>query len=292
MDLREPMSNILDLTKENIQQVVDASAEHIVVMTFASQQQPERLSFTQEMEVIASENTSRFILAKVDCDTQMEIAQYFQIQSLPTTLLLSKGQPVDGFAGVKTRPEIMEVLEKHLPAMWMLALKQAKTILANEERTPEELQQGFELLKQAYQDSQIAEVALALADANLLLGDTAQAETLLATVGLADQDSYYQSLMAKLDLAKDAADTPEIRELQIKLEQNPQDLEALVSLGKALHQVQRNEEALELLFTVLNKDLSAQDGNVKAVFMEILTAIGQGNSLANQYRRKLYTLLY
>ena len=292
MDLREPMSNILDLTKENIQQVVDASAEHVVVITFASQQQPESVSFSQEMEVIAAENASRFILAKVDCDTQMEIAQYFQIQALPTTLLLSKGQPIDGFAGVKSRPEIMEVLEKHLPAKWMLALKQAKLILANEERSSDELNQAFELLKQAYQDSQVAEVTLALADVNLLLGDTAQAEILLETVGLADQDSYYQSLMAKLDLAKDAADTPEIRDLQAKLEQNPDDLEALVNLGKALHQVQRNEEALELLFAVLCKDLSAQGGNLKAVFMEILTAIGQGNTLANQYRRKLYTLLY
>ena len=286
------MSNILDLTKENIQQVVDASAEHIVVMTFTSQQQPESLAFEQEMVAIAAENTSRFILAKVNCDEQMEIAQYFQIQALPTTLLLSKGQPVDGFAGVKSRPEIMEVLDKHLPEKWMLALKQAKLILANEARSADELSQAFELLKQAYQDSQIAEVTLALADVNLLLGDNTQAEALLETIGLADQDSYYQSLMAKLDLAKDAADTPEIRELQTKLEQKPEDLETLVNLGKALHQVQRNEEALELLFNELRKDLSAQDGNMKAVFMEILTAIGQGNSLANQYRRKLYTLLY
>ncbi len=286
------MSNILDLTKENIQQVVDTSAEHIVVMTFASQKQPESVSFLQEMEAVAAENAGRFILAKVDCDTQTEIAQYFQIQALPTTLLLSKGQPVDGFAGVKSRPEITEVLEKHLPAKWMSALKQARSILADEERGSEELNRAFELLKQAYQDSQVAEVALAFAEVNLLLGDTAQAEALLGTVGLADKDSYYQSLTAKLDLAKDAADTPEIRDLQAKLDQNPDDLDALVNLAKALHQVQRNEEALELLFSVLRKDLSAGDGRVKAVFMEILTAIGQGNTLANQYRRKLYTLLY
>lgn len=286
------MSNILDLTKENIQQVVDASTDNVVVVVFESQQQPESVTFTQEMEAVAVENSSRFILAKVDCDTQIEIAQYFQIKALPTTLLLSKGHPVDGFAGVKTRTEIMEVLDKHLPEKWMLSLKQAKVILASEERSAEELNQAFELLKQAYQDSKVAEVTLALADVNLLLGDNAQAEVLLETVGLADQDSYYQSLMAKLDLAKDAADTPEIRELQTKFEQNPQDFNALIDLGKALNQVQRNEEALELLFDVLSKDLSAQDGNVKAVFMEILTAIGQGNALANQYRRKLYTLLY
>ncbi|MFT5790654.1 MAG: putative thioredoxin, partial [Shewanella sp.] len=38
--------------------------------------------------------------------------------------------------------------------------------------------------------------------------------------------------------------------------------------------------------------LAAQEGKVKGLFLEILTALGQGNSLANQYRRKLYTLLY
>ncbi|WP_133407448.1 tetratricopeptide repeat protein [Parashewanella tropica] len=286
------MSNIIALTKENIQQVVDASKEHLVVMVFTSQQQQETLAFQQEMQTIATENSSRFILATVDCDTQIEIAQYFQIQSLPTTLLLSKGQPIDGFAGIKPRPEVLEVLEKHLPAQWQLNLAQAKQILANEARSTEDVTQALELLKAAYQDSQVAEVALAFADASLLVGEVAQAETLLASIGLADQDSYYHSLMAKLDLAKDAADTPEIRELQQAFESNPTDLAVLMNLAKALHQVNRNEEALDLLFAVLQKDISAQDGEVKHVFMEILTAIGQGNTLANQYRRQLYTLLY
>ncbi|RLV61047.1 co-chaperone YbbN [Parashewanella curva] len=286
------MSNIIALTKENIQQVVDASKEHLVVMVFTSQQQQETLAFQQEMQNIAVENSSRFILATVDCDTQIEIAQYFQIQSLPTTLLLSKGQPIDGFAGVKARLEILEVLEKHLPAQWQLNLAQAKQILAKEERNAEELSQALELLKAAYQDSQVAEVALAFADVSLLVGEVAQAETLLESIGLANQDSYYQSLMAKLDLAKDAADTPEIRELQQAFEATPTDLVVLTNLAKALHQVNRNEEALDLLFTVLKKDMSAQNGDVKHVFMEILTAIGQGNTLANQYRRQLYTLLY
>ncbi|MBE8167319.1 MAG: co-chaperone YbbN, partial [Shewanella sp.] len=40
------MTNVLDLTKENIQQVVDASMEHIVVLTFASQQMPESAAFS------------------------------------------------------------------------------------------------------------------------------------------------------------------------------------------------------------------------------------------------------
>ena len=286
------MTNIIELTKENIQQVVDASAEHVVVMTFFSQQQPESLPFVTEVEAVASANSKRFILAKVDCDTQIEIAQYFQIQSLPTTLLMSKGQPVDGFAGVKSRQEVMTVLEKHIPAQWMLSLNKARQILANPQRSAEELNQAVELLKQAYEASQTAEVALAFADACLLLGEIEQAEVLLNTIGLADQNSDYHTLMAKLDLSKQAADTPEIRELQKAHEQSPEALDIVINLAKALHLVQRNEEALDMLFSVLSKDLSAENGDVKATFMEILTAIGQGNTVANQYRRRLYTLLY
>ncbi|MGL4833676.1 MAG: tetratricopeptide repeat protein, partial [Shewanella sp.] len=84
----------------------------------------------------------------------------------------------------------------------------------------------------------------------------------------------------------------EIRELQQKVDQNPQDLGLLIELCKALHAAHRDEEALAQLFGVLSKELTAENGKVKQVFMEILTALGQGNSLANQYRRKLYTLLY
>ncbi|MGS0726098.1 tetratricopeptide repeat protein, partial [Shewanella sp. 0m-11] len=72
----------------------------------------------------------------------------------------------------------------------------------------------------------------------------------------------------------------------------PDNLALAVELAKALHQAGRNDEALALLFAPLQKDVSALDGKVKGLFLEILTALGQGNSLANQYRRKLYTLLY
>jgi putative thioredoxin len=123
-------------------------------------------------------------------------------------------------------------------------------------------------------------------------GLLAEAKGLLARIGLADQDSYYHNLVAKLALAEDAADTPEIRQLQQNVAEQPDNLDAVVILAKALNVAQRNEEALELLFVILQKDMSAADGKVKQVFMEILTAIGQGNTLANQYRRKLYTLLY
>lgn len=287
------MDNILDLTRDNIQQVVDASMQQIVVLAFWAQPQAQSVAMVQTLEQLAAAYANRFILAKVNCETELEIANYFRIQSLPTTLVLDKGQPIDGFAGMQEAAQVSAMLEKHLPPLWQLQLEQAKALLALSQVSSDDLATAAVLLKDAYSASNhAAEVSLVLADVYLMQGELAQAQALLEQIGLADQDGYYQSLKAKLTLALDAADTPEIRDLQQKFEQHPQDLVLLLELSKALHATHRDDEALALLFTVLSKDLGAENGAVKQVFMEILTALGQGNALAKQYRRKLYTLLY
>lgn len=287
------MEHILSLTKDNIQQVVDTSMQQIVVLAFWAQPQEESVAMLRTLEQIATQNTGRFVLAKVDCEAELEIANYFRIQSLPTTLVLDKGQPVDGFAGVQDSAQVMAMLDKYLPPMWQLQLAQAKELLALSQVSAEDLATATVLLKEAQLGSnQAGEVSLVLADVYLMLGELTLAQAMLDKVGLADQDGYYQSLKAKLTLALDAADTPEIRDLQQKFEQNPSNLVLLLELSKALHAAHRDDEALALLFEVLRQDLSAENGAVKQTFMEILTALGQGNTVASQYRRKLYTLLY
>lgn len=281
------METVLDLTKENIQQVVDASMQQVVVLTFWSQQSSDSMALVQTLQQMAAMNAGRFVLAKVNCDAEMEIANYFQIQSLPTTLVLSEGKPIDGFAGVQEQAQIEALFDKHLPNVWQMQLDNAKALLAENN-----VEQALPLLAEAYQLAQNAEVALVYTDALLMLGNVNQAKVLLDGIGLADQDSYYQSLKAKLSLALDAADTPEIRSLFDAVEANPQDLALLLSLAKALNAAKRGEEALEKLYGVLRTDIAAHNGEVKQLFMEILTAMGQSNPVANQYRRKLYSLLY
>lgn len=281
------MDTVITLTKENIQQVVDTSMENVVVLCFWSKQSPESTGLTQTLTTMANQHSGRFILAMVDCDQEMEIANYFQIQNLPTTLVLSEGKPIDGFAGVQDEAQIAEMLDKHLPAQWQLKLSQAKALLLENDHAS-----ALHVLKEAYGESPNAEVALVYADAQLMAGQLVLAQELLDSIGLADQDSYYQTLKAKLTLAIDAADTPEIRELQLAVNNEPDNIPQLLSLVKALHQANRNEEALPLLFSPLSQDLSLENGEAKQLFLEILTALGQGDQLANQYRRKLYSLLY
>ncbi|PLN14586.1 co-chaperone YbbN, partial [Klebsiella pneumoniae] len=95
-----------------------------------------------------------------------------------------------------------------------------------------------------------------------------------------------------IELLKQAADTPQIQQLQQQVEQNPEDAQLASQLALQLHQVGRNEEALALLFSHLQKDLGAGDGQARKMLQEILAALGTGDALAAKYRRQLYSLLY
>ena len=114
---------------------------------------------------------------------------------------------------------------------------------------------------------------------------------MLAVVPLQDQDTRYQSLISQIDLLKQAADTPEIQQLQEQMASEPDNAGLAAKLALQLHQVGRNEEALELLLGFLKRDLSAGDGEVRKMFRDS-GGLGTGDALASRYRRQLYSLLY
>ena len=120
---------------------------------------------------------------------------------------------------------------------------------------------------------------------------TEPAADILAQIPIQDRDSRWHGLQAQIELLIKAADTPEIQQLQEDYAKNPTP-EIALKLAVQLHQANRNEEALDLLFSILKQDLSAENGEVKQQFLSILSAIGNADPITNKYRRLLYSLLY
>ena len=194
--------------------------------------------------------------------------------------LFQNGQPVDGFQGPQPEEAIRALLDKVLPREEELKAQQAMQLMQEGNYTD-----ALPLLKDAWQlSNQNGEIGLLLAETLIALNRSEDAE--------ADQDTRYQGLVAQIELLKQAADTPEIQQLQQQVAENPEDAALATQLALQLHQVGRNEEALELLFGHLRKDLTAADGQTRKTFQEILAALGTGDALASKYRRQLYALLY
>ncbi|EKY3231211.1 co-chaperone YbbN [Cronobacter malonaticus] len=280
--------NIINLSEANLHQILEQSMTVPVLFYFWSDRSQHCQQLTPVLEKLANQYQGQFILAKVDCDNEQAIAAQFGLRAIPTVYLFSQGQPVDGFQGPQPEEAIRALLDKVLPREEELKAQEAMALMQEGKNA-----EALPLLKEAWQMSnQASEIGLLLAQVQIALNRSEDAEAVLKTIPLQDQDTRYQSLVAQIDLLKQAADTPEIQQLQQQVQQNPDDAQLASQLALQLHQVGRNEEALELLFEHLKKDLSAADGQARKMFQEILAALGTGDALASKYRRQLYSLLY
>src|SRR5690606_10935062 len=62
---------------------------------------------------LAAEYHGSFELAKVDDDQEPQLAEAFQVRSIPTVFLVKGGQIADGFPGVLPEGQIREFLNQH-----------------------------------------------------------------------------------------------------------------------------------------------------------------------------------
>ncbi|XPF93862.1 co-chaperone YbbN [Colwellia sp. RE-S-Sl-9] len=280
-------SNIVAITLENFQQVVlEESKSKLVLVSFWAEQVPESIELRDVLTAKVSLFPDHMVLATVDCQTQGQIAQQFGVQGLPTAVLVKDAQPIDGLSGPQTEELVQAFLDKHLPKVEDTLLNEAKLALVEND-----INKAYTAASQAYQiDSERADIKIVYADASIQLGKVADAEAVLATITLVDQDSAYQAVMAKLELATQAAESPEIKALEAQLESEPDNDEIKHKLAVQYSQVNRNEEALEILFRLVQKDMS--NTTSKELMLDVLKVLPDGDSLATKYRRKLYTLMY
>jgi putative thioredoxin len=275
------------ITIENFQQqVVATSKEKLVLVCFWAEQVPESVELKNAL-LIKLESLSAYIsLATVDCQTQQQIAQQFGIQGVPTAILVKDSQPLDGISGPQTDDTINAFLEKHLPKAEDTFLEQAKVALSENN-----LNEASQAIEQAYaHNEQRADIKLVLCDIYIQTGKLEQAKSLLDSILLADQNADYQAIVSKLELASQASNSPEIQALEAKLLDSPNDTDIKHQLAAQYSQVNRNEEALTLLFRLIQSDGS--DETSKNLYLDILKSLTDGDALANKYRRKLYTLMY
>jgi putative thioredoxin len=279
---------IVELTEQNFRETLEGSMNTPVLIHFWANAQPESAQILPELQSLTQQYNGAFTLALLNCEDQPALASQFGVQVLPTIALFVNGQAVDGLGGPQPINAISTMLQKHLPSPDEQLLKQASELLQQGQHT-----EALSIIRTLPAELQSrGDVKLATADCLLETKQFEVAQELLSSIPLEYQDSYYKGLLAKLELHQQAANSPELQRLEQEFAANADNLELACELAAQYNQVGRDEEALELLWNILKVNLGAQDGEVKKTFMDILSALGQGNILASKYRRQLYSILY
>ena len=279
---------IVDINEQNLTEILQQSLEKPLVINFYAPTHKESADFLALLEQVAEQYQGQFVLGKVNCEKEQMITAQFRIQALPTTYLFKEAQALDAFPGALDKASLIQRLSIILPKEEDLKFQQALDFLQ-----VENYEAALPLLKDAWElsDKKNSDVALLYAETYIAMKKTEPAQEILKQIPLQDRDSRWHGLQAQIELQIQAADTPEIQQLQADYAKNPT-AEIAIKLAVQLHQAGRNEEALTLLFGILKTDLGTQNGEVKQQFLSILSAMGNADPLTNKFRRLLYSLLY
>ncbi|GLR63344.1 thioredoxin [Marinospirillum insulare] len=282
------MSNspyIIDITLENFQQVIlEGSMQQPVLVDFWADWCAPCKALLPSLHKLADEFQGQFILAKINIEEQPELAQQFQVKSVPTVMLVKEGQLADQFNGVKPESEIRAFLKQHLTNPVEAFKEQIKVLIGEGE-----LDQAQEMLQQAIsQLPEDTELQIDLARVLLQKNLASEAKAVLDNLPEAEKARPdVKGLMAGLKFSEVAPTAEQLAALGEREDSEANYLKAMAALLQGEH-----EQALERLLNLLRDDRSYQEGIAHKTLLEVFAMLGEGNPLVVKARRKLYTLMY
>ncbi|NID15587.1 thioredoxin [Luteibacter yeojuensis] len=240
------------------------------------------------LEKLAVEYGGAFRLAKIDVEAEQQLAAMFGVRSIPTVVLISGGQVVDGFAGALPEGEIRKFLAKH--GLEPLDGEAAAEAPATTAETPEE---AINRIQQAIAgEPDRAELKLDLALALMRAGqvEPAQAELDALPANLAT-DARAVRLRSQLELARALAGAPSMEALRARVQSDDADWEARDLLGVRLLIEGEVAAGLDQFLDILKRQRDWQDGQAKKRMLAAFATLDDAE-LVGSYRRKMASLLF
>lgn len=115
---REPAgAAVIDVDETNFQtDVLELSLTTPVVLVFTSARSEASLQLSAALEQLAAEGGGTWVLARVDVDVNVRLAQALRVQGIPTVVAVVGGQLVEGFNGALPEAQLRQYIDAVLKA--------------------------------------------------------------------------------------------------------------------------------------------------------------------------------
>ena len=271
--------------------VIERSKEKIVIVDFWAPWCGPCKALTPILESQASKKIEHIEVVKVNIDENQTIASQLRIQSIPAVFAFSDGQPVDGFMGAKTEPEV----EKFFEALIKKFSKNSSSLY--EEINNFLLEERFEEAKSAVVEiiktNPSAENYSLLIRSIIGLGDLKGAEQVIESLTPELlKDTNVKNAISSYELIKNNKIEGSKEDTLDKIKENPSDLDSKIDYSKILFNENNFAECIDVLLEIYKKDKEWKDGYAKKQLLSIFEHLGSENELSKKGRRALTSLIF
>lgn len=102
--------SVLNLKKENFEEEVLKADKKVMVDFYADWCGPCQM-MSPVIDEIAEEKADIVKVGKVNVDENQELAMEYGVMSIPTIVIINKGEVEKTFVGVRSKSEILEAIE-------------------------------------------------------------------------------------------------------------------------------------------------------------------------------------
>ncbi len=274
-----------EVTEQNFaSQVIEASHQQPVLVDFWATWCGPCQSLMPILEHLAESYQGKFLLAKVEIDSQQALASQFGVRSVPTVKLVKNGQIIDEFTGALPEGQIRTFLDKHIENESEQLMQQALMMYQNGE-TEAALSQMGQIL-QADPDNQNNKITYA----GILLREQHidEAKKWLASLTADALDNpQVQAMQAQLEFMHIVENAPDMTSLRQTVAEDPANSEARYQLSAHAILQGQFDTAFEQLLEVVKRDRKYQDDAGRKALLRLFDLLGDQHELVSSYRRKL-----
>jgi putative thioredoxin len=231
------------------------------------------------LEKLAQNAGGRWILAKVNTDTQQDVAARYGIRSIPNVKLFVDGVVVNEFSGALPESAVQQWLGRALPDPHKKDIERAGLLLKTDK-----VLEGQNILAAVLQHDPSNHHARVLLAGSYLESAPERAQELVEGIEedsrhfqMADAIRTFASLTRKLEHPEQLADGPA----------KAQYIEALHALGRGEYEV-----SLQRFIEVIRQDRYFDDDGARRACIAIFKVLGEESDITRSYRRSFSSALY
>ena len=286
------VESIKDVSENTfVPEVIEKSKEKIVIVDFWAPWCGPCKALTPILESQATKKKEHLEVVKVNVDENQGIASQLRVQSIPAVFAFSDGQPVDGFMGAKTEPEVEKFLDTLIKKFSKnnSNISEEFEILLSEGRFEEVKLASEELIK----SSPSPENYSLLIRSTIGLGDFDSVEKLIENLSPEIlKDNAVKGAISSYELLKNNDVEDSKKEILDRMQKNPADLDCKMNYSKILFKENNFSECIDVLLEMFRKDKEWKDGYAKKQLLLIFDHLGSENELSKKGRRALTSLIF